>query len=582
MNSAGNFLSLLIGLNVRMARRRLSSLREQSWLMISVIAMFVASYWIFGYLVFHYGLAYLMKVPGGFGGIVVERMMYLFFAFLFLMLVFSNMIIGYSTLFKSTETQWMLTLPVSHRAVFQWKMVETMVLASWAFLFLSAPLILAYGTTRHASPLFFVKVFAVFLPFAVIPATVGALLVLLIARYFHRRLFKWALFGFGSFVVVCSVVFLRPVNAADLQEPHVQVWLSQLLSHSRMTVIPLLPSYWVASSIIGWGDGWSGRGLFFFLVLLSNALLMTQICVGASGRIFYEGWSRNHSQGSFRLGFDVLDRKIELPRIRLLERIINLLPWLTPPTQALVLKDIRVFWRDTSQWSQFVIFFGLLGLYVVNLRNVSYDWTNQYWATFVAFLNLTAASMTLATLTTRFVYPQFSLEGKRLWIVGMVPFGLKRVLLGKFWLSSYCSVAITLPLTMISSLLLHLPAWLTLLFGATAVLMGFALCGIAVGIGALFPNFGSGSTANRRDDNPAKIVSGFGGTLCFVVSLCYIIVIIAAEALPVYFLFSRFILNQPSQPWPLVGAWLLVAFLSLAAIVIPMSLALKRVETMEL
>jgi len=27
--------------------------------------------------------------------------------------------------------------------------------------------------------------------------------------------------------------------------------------------------------------------------------------------------------------------------------------------------------------------------------------------------------------------------------------------------------------------------------------MSFALCGIAVGIGALFPNFTSGSTANR-------------------------------------------------------------------------------------
>ena len=30
----------------------------------------------------------------------------------------------------------------------------------------------------------------------------------------------------------------------------------------------------------------------------------------------------------------------------------------------------------------------------------------------------------LATLTTRFVYPQFSLEGKRLWIVGMAPRGI--------------------------------------------------------------------------------------------------------------------------------------------------------------
>jgi len=54
------------------------------------------------------------------------------------MLMFSNMIIGYSTLFKSQETQWMLTLPVRSLDVFRWKLLETTLLASWAFLFLSA------------------------------------------------------------------------------------------------------------------------------------------------------------------------------------------------------------------------------------------------------------------------------------------------------------------------------------------------------------------------------------------------------------------------------------------------------------
>ena len=40
--------------------------------------------------------------------------------------------------------------------------------------------------------------------------------------------------------------------------------------------------------------------------------------------------------------------------------------------------------------------------------------------------------------------------------------------------------------------------------------MSGALCGLAVGLGALFPNF--------KEDNPSKIVSGFGGTLCLVAS----------------------------------------------------------------
>jgi len=167
-------------------------------------------------------------------------------------------------------------------------------------------------------------------------------------------------------------------------------------------------------------------------------------------------------------------------------------------------------------------------------------------------------------------------------LLGMVPEGLKRVILEKFWLSSACSVAITLSLTLMSCFMLYVPTWLTLLFSATVVLMSFALCGIAVGIGALFPNFGRGSSANRQDDNPAKIVSGFGGTFCFLLSLIYIVLVIGAEALPMFLQMTDGAFHQESQPWTMVAAWLFVSTISLVAITVPMQMALRRVETLEL
>ena len=45
--------------------------------------------------------------------------------------------------------------------------------------------------------------------------------------------------------------------------------------------------------------------------------------------------------------------------------------------------------------------------------------------------------------------------------------------------------------------------------------MGWGEVALAVGLGAVYPNF--------REDNPSKIVSGFGGTLCLVLSFLYII-----------------------------------------------------------
>jgi ABC-2 type transport system permease protein len=571
----------LTAMNLRMLRRKILLLREQSWLMIAVIASFVIGYWGASYLLFHNGFRFLANLPGV-GALVVERMLYLFFAFLFVMLVFSNMIIGYAALYKSQETQWLLTLPVPAYEVFRWKLIETAVLASWAFLFLSAPMIVAYGGDRHAGPLFYIKVFLLFLPFTLIPAAVGSGIVLLVTRYLHRRIFKLALFAMGTIMLIVCAVLVKPISAAELQESQMITALDQMLRNSNFTRSPWLPSSWVAQSMIAWGEPAEWRGMFFFLVVLSNALMALVICLSASGRIFYDGWSRNHSQGSFKMGVEVLDKKLTLPRSWFLEPMLSLIPRMDPCTRALVVKDIRVFWRDTSQWSQFVIFFGLLGLYVINLRHVAPDWQNEYWAVFVAFLNLSASSMTLGTLTTRFVFPQFSMEGKRLWIVGMLPYGLKRVLLQKFWLSSFAAMLITVSLTSVSCYMLHVPAWLTLLFGATGVLMSFALCGIAVGIGALFPNFGTGSTANRRDDNPAKIVSGFGGTFCFVLSLVYIALVISAEALPMWLQLSGGLLTREQQPWAMVIAWVFVSVLSLIATMLPMHLALKHVENLEI
>jgi len=579
--SALRFFRLQAELNARIMRRNILALREKSYLMVAVIFLFVVGYWIAGYEVFYMGFRRLAELPG-LQVIVLDRMLYLFFAFLFLMLMFSNMIIGYSTLFKSQETQWMLTLPVRSLDVFQWKLMETTLLASWAFLFLSAPLMVAYGNARHVTAGFYMKVFLLFVPFTIIPAALGSMAIMAVARYLHRHVFKWALFGVSAVGIACAFAFLKPMQAEDLEPAQMSVALQELLHNSRAAIEPLLPSYWVASSMIDWAGGLTGRGMFYFLVLLSNAMMSTLVCVTVSRRLYYEGWSRNHGQGEFQLGVPLLDKPINLPHTALVERIVNAWPRLDAATRALVLKDIRVFWRDTSQWSQFVIFFGLLGLYVLNLRSVAYDWNNEYWASFVSFLNLGATSMTLATLTTRFVFPQFSLEGKRLWMVGMVPYGLKRVLLEKFWLSSVASAAITVPLMLTSSCMLRIPGWLTLLFASTIAVMSFALCGIAVGIGALFPNFSSGSTANRRDDNPARIVSGFGGTFCFLLSLVYLVLCIGSEVLPMYASFAANGFSERGQPWGLVFSWIFVSLFSLIAATIPMSLALKKVESLEI
>jgi ABC-2 type transport system permease protein len=187
----------------------------------------------------------------------------------------------------------------------------------------------------------------------------------------------------------------------------------------------------------------------------------------------------------------------------------------------------------------------------------------------VSYLNLGACSLNLATLTTRFVYPQFSLEGKRVWIIGMAPLGLMRVVLTKYFLSTCASLVITIGLVWGSCYMLKMPWERTIFFSYAVAVMTLTLNGLATGLGVLYPNF--------KEDNPSKIVSGFGGTFCLVLSFLYILASIVALA------FGAPWARAGTQPLPiLIASWTAFAVLSMLIGWVPLKLALRKVRELEL
>ncbi|MBU1853060.1 MAG: hypothetical protein KJ957_03330, partial [Candidatus Omnitrophica bacterium] len=183
---------------------------------------------------------------------------------------------------------------------------------------------------------------------------------------------------------------------------------------------------------------------------------------------------------------------------------------------GLVTKDMKLFFRDVSQWSQFLIFFGLLGIYFLNIRNFSYNLLAPFWRNICAFLNLTATLLTLGSLSTRFVFPQISLEGNKFWIIGLSPVGFKKVLYQKFWTSVVVSLFITESLIIVSHRMLGITGLMMYASLWAVFITNFALVGLSVGLGASFPDF--------KSENPARIVSGFGGTLTLMLSIGFILI----------------------------------------------------------
>jgi ABC-2 type transport system permease protein len=74
---------------------------------------------------------------------------------------------------------------------------------------------------------------------------------------------------------------------------------------------------------------------------------------------------------------------------------------------------------------------------------------------------------------------------------------------------------VTVSLIWLSCHLLNFTPDRTAYFTCAVLVMTLTLNGLATGLGTLYPNF--------KEDNPSKIVSGFGGTLCLVLSFLYIV-----------------------------------------------------------
>jgi ABC-2 type transport system permease protein len=559
-------LWVLMRVNALQAWRRLLAIRDQSRLLSAVIGLFVFSYLVLSFWLFYRGMKFLTIFPG-LGPVLTERLIFLLFSFLFALLLISNLILSYTNFFRNNEATFLLTMPVSSQTIFRWKFIESTLLASWAFLFLIAPLLAAFGLVRGVSWHFYVLTVFLIGLFIVLPGVAGAWVAIHIGRHLDRRSFQVTVILVSVMLLAAAAFWWKNQGIGDAsQDTRTLDVMDRLLLRTEFAMFPFQPGYWLSSSVLQWAEGAVAGAAFFALMLLSHALFFGFIAFTRWGGLFYDTASAVQSRSGVPGHWWVWGARTANGNSRgWLERVADSVGWLRPDTRALVVKDIRMFWRDTTQWGQSAMLFGLLGVYIVNLRNFTHQLTSPFWINLVSYLNLAACALNLATVTTRFVFPQFSLEGRRLWIIGMSPMGLAQVVKAKYWLASAMSLVVTLGLMTLSCRLLKMPWERTVLFGLVIAMMTFTLNGLAVGLGVLYPNF--------KDANPGKIVSGFGGTLCLVMSFLYIVA-------------SVLLLGMGTNSLLTDGFWTAASITMFAAISfavgwLPMRLGLRRLKGFE-
>ncbi|MEK7309726.1 MAG: hypothetical protein AAB038_02815 [Planctomycetota bacterium] len=481
--------------------------------------------WVSIFVFFHRSLRFVGPFEE-IGDVVRLYFLALFFFALGVMLVISNIIINYSSLFHSPESDYLISLPVSSGRIFFYKLTESIAFSSWAFLFLGSPLLIAFGIDRHANWLYYVWTVLFSAVFIILPALVGSSFSIIIGRFLprHRRAIVLALIG----IVAIALAFVI-TQMADLRGTRFEFtagWMQQFMGKLSFAQNPLLPSFWVTRGLFSAVESAGAPDtIFFFLLLLSQVLFLGLVAHWMASLFYFSGYSLVRSSRH--------DKKYK--PTSLVDWLTHLVLWfLGRPLRLIIIKDIKTLMRDPVQWTQLLIFFGLLAIYFINIKNIPYiNLQENMWQYLVSSLNLVATTLTLATFTTRFVYPQISLEGKRFWIIGMMPLKREDIFYSKLVFALAGAIIITEPLVFISSYQLEVPSFMLMHHLYVAFLICLGLSSIAVTLGVLYPNM--------REDNPSKIVSGFGGTLTLVMSLLYVLSIIVIGSLPshLYYVLHR-------------------------------------------
>ncbi|MBN2216618.1 MAG: hypothetical protein JW719_04510, partial [Pirellulales bacterium] len=348
---------------------------------------------------------------------------------------------------------------------------------------------------------------------AYIPTGVGALICLLVVYGLPRRRHQ-VLIVAGILALVATAWLgwsLLTGPRAALLTPE---WFQQTVTRLQFSQQQMLPSWWLSAGLLETAHhGWD-QGMLFFCVLAANALMLRQAAVWIAGR-----WYRT-AYGQLR----AMSTRRKQTKHFWLDRVILVALPCPLPFRLMLLKDLRLFRRDASQWSQFLLFFALLGFYFLNLRQFEAESRTVGWDNMMSFVNLTVVGLILSTLTTRHVYPMISLEIRRMWLLGLLGVDRSVIVWSKLVFAMGAALVPCALLVLASDMMLGISLMLQVSHQATCLLLCLGLCSMAVGLGARMPNL--------QEDSPPRIAAGFGGTLNLVIGAGYIVLIVMLAAMP--------------------------------------------------
>ena len=480
------------------------------------------------------------------------------------MLLLSNVITALSAFFLAKDLDLLMASPVDWLYLYLSKLGETLLHSSWMVALMAVPIFAAYGVIYEGGWWFGPFTMVVFFPLLVIPAAIGSGVTLILVNVFPARRTRDLLSVIAIGAAGVLVMLFRVVRPEQLARPEGFNNLLDFVTLLRTPTSPYLPSEWAMNSLMGYLVG--PKEALPLVLLWSTAAACVVFGALLHQRLYPRGFTRAQ-EGADRFVKGWIWSAILGPVFKPL----------TVAKREFLIKDLKLFFRDPTQWSQLILLTVLVVIYLFNIRALPLFSGEQVpfaMVTVISFLNLGLAGFVLSAIAARFIYPSISLEGRQMWLLRSSPLDLRALIWSKYWIGTVPLLVMALSITVFTNILLQVTPFMMVVGIGTIIFLTLAIGAMALGYGALFPQFDT--------ENAAQIPTSYGGLVFMMSTIVLLAVVIVIEAVPVSNYLRASFRGEPIPVdiW-MVGAFAAVVIICLTATVVPLLVGLRRMEQFE-
>jgi ABC-2 type transport system permease protein len=520
-------------------------------------------FWTAVYVLLYFILRYFRSVEE-LGPLLAGKLLGLVLLSFIAILVLSNVITALSSFFLAKDLDLLVSAPVDWLRIYLAKLGETLLHSSWMVALMAVPILTAYGVIYRGGLLFLPYAVLTLLPMLVLPAAVGSALTLVLVNIFPARRTRDLLSIVALGAAGLLILILRVIRPERLASPEGFRNLLDFIAVLRTPTSPFLPSEWATRAVMTYLTGnfdpqplallWTTAAAFVTLgAMLHRALFATGFTKAQEGaeRFVRGEWWR------WTVG--------------------TVLRFLPVAKREFVLKDVKLFFRDTTQWSQLILLAVLVVVYLFNIKALPLhrgEPVGFFYVTLVSFLNLGLAGFVLASIAARFIFPAVSLEGRHMWLLRSSPLDLRTLLWSKYWVGTVPLLVLALLLTGLTNVLLEVRPFMMIVGMVTICGVTFAIGALALGFGALYPQF--------ETENAAQIPTSFGGLVFMMATIALLGAVIFVMWQAVYTYVRAVYEGQPVVVSAAMIGWFAVATaLCAAGTAVPLWVGLRRMERFE-